>query len=166
MWNKRPDGELPNAYDPSSASGQDGTTGSAAVGESMPLFAVPTAKAEGELSHKRAVVVGKGVKIVGEIYSSEDLLIEGFVQGAVEAIGQKLTIGHGGTLHASVQVRQLDVQGTIEGDVDACERVDIRKGASLLGNVRAARIVIEDGAYFKGGIDIVKGEAAVKHQAA
>jgi cytoskeletal protein CcmA (bactofilin family) len=108
-----------------------------------------------EPSHKGSAVIGEAVKIVGEIYSNEDLFIEGFVKGTVEALGQRLTVGYKGTLHASVQARELDVQGSVQGDVEASERIEIRTDARLVGNIRAARIVIEDGAYFKGSIDTV-----------
>jgi cytoskeletal protein CcmA (bactofilin family) len=136
MWNKRPDEELPRSYQP------------------------PVA----ELSAHGPVVIPKAVKIVGEIYSNEDLVIEGFVEGTVEALNQKVTVGHNGTLHATVQVRELDVLGTVLGDVDACERIDIRKDARLVGDIRAARIVIDDGAQFKGSVDIVRPETAVTPQ--
>ena len=119
-----------------------------------------------ELEPRGLAVIGKAVKIVGEIYSNEDLLIEGFVEGTVEALQQKLTVGLNGTLHATVQVRELQVQGNVQGNVEATDRVEICKNATLVGNIKAARIVIEDGAFFKGGIDIVKPETAVKTRAA
>jgi len=118
----------------------------------------PTGKTDFEPARGGSAVIGKAVKIVGEIYSNEDLLIEGFVEGTVEALDQKLTVGHNGTLHASVQVRELDVHGSVQGNVEATDRIEIRKDAKLVGDIKAARIVIEDGAYFKGSIDIVKTE--------
>jgi cytoskeletal protein CcmA (bactofilin family) len=155
MWNKRPDEDLSKSYNPAAASASPATPN--------PMD-TPTVKTDVEPSRHGVAVIGKAVKIVGEIYSSEDLLIEGFVEGTVEALNQQLTVGRNGTLHASVQVRQLDVQGTVQGNVEACERVDIRKNASLVGNIKAARINIEDGAYFKGSIDIVTPEAAAAPQ--
>ncbi|HUI76514.1 MAG TPA: polymer-forming cytoskeletal protein [Bryobacteraceae bacterium] len=119
-----------------------------------------------EPPRRGTAVIGKGVKIVGEIYTSEDLLIEGFVQGKVEALYQKVTVGHSGTLHGDVQVRELDVQGTVQGNVEAGDRVDVRKDATLIGDAKAARIVLEDGGYFKGSIDIVKPDTASKQRAA
>jgi cytoskeletal protein CcmA (bactofilin family) len=154
MWNKRPDAEISKSYDPPAAAG--------ASAPAMPsAMDTPAVKTDFESSRHGAAVIGKAVKIVGEIYTSEDLLIEGFVQGTVEALNQNLTVGPNGTLHANVQVRQMDVQGNVQGNVDACERVDIRKGARLVGNIRAARINLEDGAYFKGSVDIVTPEPAV-----
>jgi cytoskeletal protein CcmA (bactofilin family) len=132
--------------------------------ETTPMFITPTGKTELEPSRTGSAVIGKAVKIVGEIYSNEDLFIEGFVEGTVEALDQKLTVGHNGTVHASVQVRELEVQGTVHGNVEASDRIEIRKDAKLVGDIRAARIVIEDGAYFKGSIDIVRPEPAAKPQ--
>ena len=120
------------------------------------MTSTPTGK--NDLEPRGSAVIGKAVKIVGEIYSNEDLLIEGFVEGTVEALDQKLTVGHNGTLHASVQVRALEVQGSVQGNVEAADRIEIRAGAKLTGDLKAARIIIEDGAYFKGSIDIVKQE--------
>ena len=166
MWNKRPDEELPKPLTPAAVGTPARVTPNPMeVKKETPMFTTPTGKSEGN----GAAVIGKAVKIVGEIYSNEDLLIEGFVQGTVEALHQKLTVGHNGTLQAKVQVRELDVQGNVQGDVVASERVEIRKDAKLVGNITAARIAIEDGAYFKGSIDIVKPEpvkTAPKPQAA
>ena len=128
------------------------------------MFTTATGKTDFEMSGNGTAVIGKAVKIVGEIYSNEDLFIEGFVQGTVEALDQRLTVRQNGTLHAKVQVRELDMQGNVQGDVEASERIEIRKDARLVGNIRASRIVIEDGAYFKGRIDMVEPEAAAKPQ--
>jgi len=163
MWNKRPDGELPRSYNPPVAGGEPaGVTPNPveAKKETATVLTTVPQKIDIEPSRTGVAVIPKAVKIVGEIYSNEALLIEGFVQGTVEALDQKLTVGSNGTLHAKVQVRELDVLGTVQGDVEACDRVDIRKDAKLVGNIRAARIVIEDGAQFKGNIDIIRPEAA------
>jgi cytoskeletal protein CcmA (bactofilin family) len=165
MWNKRPEEELPKSFNPPVAGGAPARVTpnpTEAKKETTPMFITPTAKADVELSRGGSAVIGKAVKIVGEIYSNEDLFIEGFVEGTVEALDQKLTVGHNGTVHASVQVRELEVQGTVQGNVEASDRIEIRKDAKLVGDIRAARIVIEDGAYFKGSIDIVRPEAAAK----
>lgn len=113
--------------------------------------------------------IGKAVKIVGQIFSKEDLFIDGDVEGTVEALENKLTIGPHGAAKAGIKAREVVLQGSIQGNVEAAEKVDIRKDARLVGDVRTARIVIEDGAFFKGSIDIVKPEpvkAAPKPQPA
>jgi len=104
--------------------------------------------------------IGKAVKIVGQIYSKEDLYVDGDLEGTVEALEHKLTIGPNGTVHAAVKAREVVALGTIQGNVDATERIEIRKDARLTGDIKTARIIIEDGAYFKGSIDIVKPEPA------
>ena len=94
----------------------------------------------------------------GDIRSEEDLTIEGEVTGLVEAIGYRLTIGPKGNLQTGgVKAREIVVMGKMKGSVEATEKVYIRKDAQLVGDVQTAGIVIEDGAYFKGGIDIRKG---------
>ncbi|HXF26700.1 MAG TPA: polymer-forming cytoskeletal protein [Bryobacteraceae bacterium] len=102
-----------------------------------------------------STVLGKSVTIVGEIVSQEDLTIDGDVKGSVEARDSRLTIGPNGKLEASsLKAREVVVMGTVRGNVEALNKVFIRKDATLVGDVQTAGIVIEDGAYFKGGIDI------------
>ena len=96
--------------------------------------------------------------MVGQIYSQEDLYVDGEVEGTVEALEHKLTIGPNGAVRAGVKAREVVALGTIQGNVEAHEKIEIRKEAKLVGDIRTARIIIEDGAYFKGSIDIVKPE--------
>src|SRR5215831_85892 len=105
-----------------------------------------------------SATIGKAVKIVGQIYSKEDLYVDGDVEGNLEALEHKLTIGPNGTVHAGVKAREVAVLGNIQGNVEATDKIEIRKDAKLVGDIRTARIIIEDGAYFKGSIDIVKPE--------
>jgi cytoskeletal protein CcmA (bactofilin family) len=106
--------------------------------------------------------IGKAVKVVGQIYSKEDLYVDGEIEGTVEALEHKLTIGPNGVVRAGVKAREVVALGTIQGNVEAHEKLEIRKDAKLVGDIRTARIIIEDGAYFKGSIDIVKPEPAAK----
>lgn len=103
-------------------------------------------------------MVGKAVVVKGEIHSREDLYIDGEIQGTVELMESKLTIGPNGRIQASVRAREVVVFGNVQGNVEALEKMEIRKDARLVGDIRTARIVIEDGAYFKGNIDILKPE--------
>jgi len=105
-----------------------------------------------------SATIGKAVKIVGQIYSKEDLYVDGDLEGTVEALEHRLTIGPNGSVHASIKAREVVALGTIQGNVEATERIEIRKDAKLVGDIKTARIIIEDGAYFKGSIDIVKPE--------
>jgi cytoskeletal protein CcmA (bactofilin family) len=98
------------------------------------------------------------VKISGNIYSREDLYVDGDLEGTVEALEHKLTIGPNGTVKATIKAREVVVLGAIHGNVEATDKIEIRKDAKLTGDIRTARIIIEDGAYFKGSIDIVKPE--------
>jgi len=123
---------------------------------SMPVGRFEPEKSSGGGS----ATIGKAVKIVGQIYSKEDLYVDGDLEGTVEALEHKLTIGPNGTVHAGVKAREVIVLGTIQGNVEATDKIEIRKDAKLVGDIHTARIVIEDGAYFKGSIDIIKPEPA------
>ncbi len=98
------------------------------------------------------------MRLLGEIYSEEELYLDGEVEGKVE-VRHRLTIGPNGKVKADVKAKQLVVRGSIQGNVEAADKIDIMNGASILGDVKTAGIVIEDGAYFKGGIDILCPES-------
>jgi cytoskeletal protein CcmA (bactofilin family) len=101
-------------------------------------------------------VIGKALVVKGEISGGESLLIEGKVEGNITLPGNRVTIGRNGQVSANVSAREIIVLGKVRGNVTATDRVDIRSEGSLTGDVSAARISIEDGAFFKGGIDIKK----------
>jgi cytoskeletal protein CcmA (bactofilin family) len=113
----------------------------------------PAAAATGEQA-----TIGKGLTIKGEINGSESLYIDGKVEGSVNLPGNRVTVGRNGQVAASITAREIVVLGKVRGNVTATDRVDIRAEGSLSGDVAAARISIEDGAFFKGGIDIRKPE--------
>lgn len=121
------------------------------------MSSMPVPKHEPELRGGPASI-GKAVKIVGQIFSKEDLYVDGELEGTVEALEHKVTIGPNGTVKAGVKAREVVVLGAVHGNVESTDKMEIRKDAKLVGDVRTARIVIEDGAYFKGSIDIVKAE--------
>ncbi len=106
--------------------------------------------------------IGKSVMVKGELSGSEDLYVDGQVEGSVALRGQTLTVGPNGRVRANVEARNVIVHGRVDGDVHATERVDLRKTASLSGDISTARISIEDGAFFKGTIDIQKEQPAAK----
>jgi cytoskeletal protein CcmA (bactofilin family) len=118
---------------------------------------MPPARFEPE-NRGGAATIGKAVKISGNIYSREDLYVDGELEGTVEAMEHKLTIGPNGVVKATIKAREVVVLGAIHGNVEATDKIEIRKDAKLTGDIRTARIIIEDGAYFKGSIDIVKPE--------
>src|ERR1700691_5787981 len=101
--------------------------------------------------------IGKSLVIKGEVTGSESLYIDGPVEGSISLAGNRVTIGRNGVVAANINAREIVVLGKVRGNLTASDRVDIRSDGSLTGDVVAARISIEDGAYFKGGIDIRKG---------
>ena len=102
---------------------------------------------------RRPAVIGTGVTIKGQIYSREDLTIDGEVDGSVEIQEHRLTIGEKGTIRADVSAHEIVVLGSIHGNIQAREKIDIRKQARITGDIKAARIETEDGAYLKGSVD-------------
>jgi cytoskeletal protein CcmA (bactofilin family) len=109
-------------------------------------------------SPRGSAVLGKSVIVNGQIFSREDLTIDGEVEGTVELQEHRLTVGPNGKVIAGIKAREVVVLGTIHGNVETTDKIDIRKDAKLLGDIKTARVVIEDGAYFKGNIDIVRAE--------
>ena len=106
--------------------------------------------------------IGKSLVIKGEVTGSESLYIDGRVEGSINLSGNRVTVGRNGVVAANINAREIVVLGKVRGNLTASDRVDIRSDGSLTGDVIAARISIEDGAYFKGGIDIRKGGQATK----
>jgi cytoskeletal protein CcmA (bactofilin family) len=102
--------------------------------------------------------IGKSLFIKGEITGSESLFVDGKVEGSINLAGNRVTVGRNGQVAANITAREIVVLGKVRGNVSATDRVDIRAEGSLNGDVSAARISIEDGAFFKGGIDIRKPE--------
>jgi cytoskeletal protein CcmA (bactofilin family) len=101
--------------------------------------------------------IGKSLVIKGEVTGSESLYIDGRVEGSINLAGNRVTVGRNGVVSANINAREIVVLGKVRGNLTASDRVDIRSDGSLTGDVVAARISIEDGAFFKGGIDIRKG---------
>jgi cytoskeletal protein CcmA (bactofilin family) len=104
--------------------------------------------------------IGKSLIVKGELTGSESLYIDGKVEGAINLPGNRVTVGRNGQVAANIVAREIVVLGKVRGNCQASDRVDIRSEGSLTGDVIAARISIEDGAFFKGGIDIRKPGAS------
>jgi cytoskeletal protein CcmA (bactofilin family) len=122
-----------------------------------PAVEAPSRSTAAAVTGEQATI-GKGLYIKGEISGSESLFIDGKVEGSINLPGNRVTIGRNGQVAANVTAREIVVLGKIRGNVAASDRVDIRAEGALTGDVAAARISIEDGAFFKGGIDIRKPE--------
>ncbi|HEY4009522.1 MAG TPA: polymer-forming cytoskeletal protein [Acidobacteriaceae bacterium] len=106
--------------------------------------------------------IGKSLVVKGELSGSESLYVDGKVEGAINLPGNRVTVGRNGQVAANIMAREIVVLGKVRGNCQASDRVDIRSEGSLTGDVVAARISIEDGAFFKGGIDIRKPGAEAK----
>lgn len=156
MWNRRKEEEI--TPKPASAAPP---TPSVLAKEGIPMSTLPGRASEphSELHRGGQAVLGKSVIVKGQIFSREDLTIDGEVEGTVELQEHRLTVGPNGKVMASIKAREIVVLGTIHGNVETTDKIDIRKEAKLVGDIRTARIVIEDGAYFKGNIDIIRAEA-------
>ena len=117
---------------------------------------VRTFDPESRVPASGSATLGKNVTVKGQIFSREDLTIDGEVEGTVECHEHRLTIGPNGRVQAGLKAREIVIYGSIQGNVEAVEKIDIKKEAKLVGDIKTSRIMIEDGAYFKGSIDISK----------
>jgi cytoskeletal protein CcmA (bactofilin family) len=106
-------------------------------------------------------VFGKSMKIIGEVTSDEELYLDGDLDGKLN-LRNRLTIGPNSKVNANIKAQEIIVFGTIKGNVESESRVSLKTGASIVGDIKTAGIVIEDGAYFKGGIDISRAGDATK----
>jgi cytoskeletal protein CcmA (bactofilin family) len=103
----------------------------------------------GEFAH-----IGKSVVIKGELSGSEDLYVDGKVEGTIQLQNNSLMIGPNGYVHADVNAKSVVVQGKLEGNIRASDRTDLRKSAVVVGDIATQRIAIEEGAAFKGKVEI------------
>jgi cytoskeletal protein CcmA (bactofilin family) len=100
--------------------------------------------------------VGKSVSIKGEVSGSEDLYVDGEVEGSIDLRDHNVTIGPNGKVKASISAKSIVVQGKVDGRLTASDRLDLRKSAIVSGDVTTQRIAIEEGAFLKGSVDIQK----------
>jgi cytoskeletal protein CcmA (bactofilin family) len=100
--------------------------------------------------------IGKSVIIKGELSGSEDLYVDGTVEGTIELQGNNLVIGPNGHVNAKVNAKNVVVQGRLEGDIRASEKAELRKSAVAVGDIITQRIAVEEGAYFKGKVEVQK----------
>jgi cytoskeletal protein CcmA (bactofilin family) len=103
--------------------------------------------------------IGKSVIIKGELSGSEDLYVDGQVEGSIELSGNRLIIGPHGQVRANVNAKGVIVQGKLEGNIRASERAELTKSAVVVGDIATQRVAIEEGAYFKGKVDIQRETA-------
>jgi cytoskeletal protein CcmA (bactofilin family) len=150
MWNKRndPPSPQPPATPPRPA------TIPTPIQRQEPLPPPPPPEPKREKA-----IIGRSVRIKGDIFAKEELVIDGEVEGNI-TLQDRLTVGDSGKVKASIKAREVIVFGTIQGNVEVAEKIAIRDKGSLVGDIKTAGIAIDDGAYFKGSIDIVKTEPA------
>jgi|SRR5579883_2346069 len=163
MWNKRKDDDfssrpVPPTPAPAPSISPEATRRETPVAPPQPAPAPRPVAVEPE-GARGAAVIGKSVVLKGQIVSREDLYIDGDVEGSVELPEHRLTVGMHGRVQAGIKAREIVIVGTVNGNAEASDKIDIRKEAKMTGDLKTARIVIEDGAYFKGSIDITRTDA-------
>ena len=104
---------------------------------------------------RQTATIGPAVTIKGEIHSREDIVVDGEMDGAIVS-DCRVTVGPNGKVKANIQAREAVIVGSVRGNVHATDKITIRKTANLVGDIATAAVVIEDGAYFKGSIDITR----------
>jgi cytoskeletal protein CcmA (bactofilin family) len=125
--------------------------------DSTPTPERPTPTAHTHVSSERATI-GRSITIRGEVTGDEDLLIQGRVDGSVDLKQHSVTVGREGEVKANIIGRVVTVEGKVEGNLSADEQVILRASATVQGDITAPRVVLEDGARFRGGVDM--GESA------
>jgi cytoskeletal protein CcmA (bactofilin family) len=123
----------------------------------MQQTTAPSPQPESRRIERDVVNIGKSVVIKGELNGSEDLTIEGQVEGKIELRQNVLTIGPNGKIKAQVFAKSVIILGEVTGNVTATEKVDIRDNGSVDGDITAPRVAIAEGAHFRGSIDMQKG---------
>lgn len=115
----------------------------------------------GEVSNERRQVawIGQSVTVEGKIVSSQDIRIDGHVTGSIEVGQHELVLGPGSAVKADVNARSVLIGGTLEGDVAASDRVQVQSTGTLLGDVVAPRLIIQDGGVIRGKADIAGSRA-------
>jgi cytoskeletal protein CcmA (bactofilin family) len=151
MW-KRDEAVKPTGGQPAPAAPQPATTAPAAV------------QPEVRRMERSMVNIGKSVVIKGELAGSEDLTVEGNVEGRIELKDHVLTIGPNGKIKAQVLAKSVIVQGEVNGNITATDKVDIREGGSVDGDLIAPRVAIAEGAHFRGSVDMQRKGGAAQTQ--
>ena len=146
MWNKREENGVPRSQE------------SRAPRAQSPRPRRPTA------STRATAVIGASMQMKGEIHTREELVVDGEVEGLLESLSS-ITIGPNGKVKANIKAREVAIFGAVKGNIEVSEKIAIREKGSLIGDIKTAGISIDDGAYFKGSIDIVRPEPAPRARA-
>lgn len=131
-----------------------------------PAAGIPSAPAQGadiegrrHMETRDVVNIGKSVVIKGELNGSEDLTVEGHVEGRIELKDHVLTIGPHGKIKAEIHAKAVIILGEVTGNISASEKVDIRDNGSVDGDIVAPRVAIAEGAHFRGSVDMQRKSA-------
>jgi cytoskeletal protein CcmA (bactofilin family) len=152
VWNKNRDDAVASRPQPAPAPAVPAVPPYAAP---RPQPAPPPVQTAAPLS--QAAMIGASMTVKGEISAREELLVDGEVEGSLES-HSLLTVGPHGKVNANIRAREVVIFGTVRGNVEVAGKIAIREKGSLVGDIKAAGISIDDGAYFKGSIDIVRPE--------
>src|SRR5208337_4854858 len=126
----------------------------------MPMNEMTAKVPSTTLTSQHQTVLGQTVVLKGELSANEDLLIEGQFEGTISLEDHCLTVGADGQVKAEIRARQVVILGTVSGNVAAREKIEIRRTGHVVGDLVAATVAIEEGAYFKGSIDIAREEGS------
>jgi len=162
MW-KKEEPARPSSVTPSSITTSSVTTSTEAPAPAplMSPGSFDQRREEPRPMHEEAASIGKSIIINGELSGSEDLTIEGRVDGKIELRNHVLTIGVNGRITAQVTAKAIVVFGHVTGNLTATEKVDIRESGSVEGDIVAPRVAIADGSHFRGSIDMQRKEAPI-----
>jgi cytoskeletal protein CcmA (bactofilin family) len=150
VWNKRNDEPTPSGHQSEPIR----------MPAPVPVPAAPAATAPAPVAMngpKQSAVIGPSMTIKGDIRAREELLVDGDVEGTLES-QSLLTVGPNGKVRGNIKARQAAIFGSVRGNVEVTEKIAIRDQGSLIGDIKGAGISIDDGAYFKGSIDIIRPE--------
>lgn len=154
MWKSRPDEKpLPSSTSPQPVAPASGVPASGPMKETRPL---ELTKPVDSFRTDVAAHIGKSVVVKGELSGSEDLYLDGEVEGTIELRDHSLVVGPNGRVRANITAREVVLHGKAEGNIHATDRVELRKSCVLVGDITTHRIMIEDGAFFKGAVDVQK----------
>ncbi|MGD0427433.1 MAG: polymer-forming cytoskeletal protein [Candidatus Acidiferrales bacterium] len=157
MWSNNKQSDSPNPAAAQPAAYQP-TQSSANFNASSAPAASQTYRSSASTARNLATL-GPGLTVKGQISGEEDLQIDGKVEGPISLKGQRLTVGQNGEIVSDVHAREVIVYGKVRGNLFAEDRIEVKKDGSVVGNITGGRVLIEDGAYLKGQIEIERGKS-------
>lgn len=162
MWKPRPDEKPAPSNQPTQPAF---TPPSTTLPGKEARFAEPPKISEPSRA-QAAAHIGKSVLVKGELSGSEDLYLDGEVEGTIELHNHTLVVGPNGRVRANISAREVIIHGRAEGNINGTERVELKKSCVLTGDITTQRIVVEDGAFFKGSVDLHRESKPELHKMA